>query len=130
MENLNVIIERLTSEMKLLDEAPNRKNRTQVRKTLQQLKTKCHSLRKEVLGTTKSSVVEEPVAPVVEEPVAPVVEEPVAPVVEEVEEPVGPQPVSEHPIPDSQPEPIKEKKVKKEKKEKKEKKVNKRKKTE
>jgi hypothetical protein len=125
MENLNVIIERLTSEMKLLDEAPNRKNRTQVRKTLQQLKTKCHSLRKEVLGTTKSSVVEEPVAPV-----APVIEEPVAPVVEEVEEPVGPQPVSEHPIPDSQPEPIKEKKVKKEKKEKKEKKVNKRKKTE
>lgn len=108
MNKLNEIIESLSAEMKLFEETSSRKHRTQVRKTLQQLKTECHSMRKQVLGTTNTP---EPL----EEPVAPVVEEPVAP--KPVEEPVAPEAVEEHPIPNSQPQPVKkEKKEKKEKK--------------
>jgi hypothetical protein len=118
MDKLNTVIAHLSSEMILFNETKSRKHRTSVRKILQQLKNECHSMRKEILGTTKNPV-EEPVPPVVE-----VVEEavpPVPPVVEEIEKPVSPEPVLSHPIPDSFPEPVKEKKVK-EKKEKKEKK--------
>lgn len=112
MNKLNVVIESLTAEMKLFEETSSRKHRTQARKTLQQIKTECHSMRKQLLGKTKT-----PVSPVAEEPIAPLVEQPVAPV---VEEPAAPDPVEEHPIPDSQPQPVKkEKKEKKEKKNKK-----------
>ena len=105
MEQLYKIIECLYLEMKHLKEKPVRKNKTKVKKHIQQT--------------------EELVAPIVEELVAPIVEELVAPIVEEfivsiVEEPVAPEPVLEHPIQDSTPAPVKkEKKENKEKKERK-----------
>lgn len=107
MERLNTILGHLTADMQRFDEKANRKNGANVRKTLQQLKNECHSLRKEVLERTKS-----PVPPVVEEPVAPVVEEPVAPVVEE------PEPVESHPVPESKPSPVEKKEKKKRKRKK------------
>ena len=104
MDNLNETIETLRTQFELLENNPTRVNRTDVRKSLQLLKAKCHSLRKEVLGKSKPPV--EPVEPVAQ--VAPV--EPVAPVVEEV----IPEPVESHPIPESKPKLTKKrKKVKK-----------------
>lgn len=108
MERLNKILGHLTADMQHFDEKTNRKNGAVVRKTLQQLKNECHSLRKEVLARTKS-----PVSPVVEEPVPPVVEETVPPV---VEEPVPPEPVESHPVPESQPAPVKKEKKKRKRK--------------
>lgn len=104
MDNLNETIETLRTQYGLLESNPTRVNRTDVRKSLQLLKAKCHALRKEVLGKSKP-----PVAPV--EPVAQVPPvEPVAPVVEEV----IPEPVESHPIPESKPKLTKKrKKVKK-----------------
>lgn len=101
MDNLNETIETLRTQFGLLESNPTRANRTDVRKSLQLLKAKCHSLRKEVLGKSKP-----PVAPV--EPVEPIAQ--VAPVVEEV----IPEPVESHPIPESKPKLTKKrKKVKK-----------------
>ena len=114
MDNLNETIETLRTQFRLLESNPTRANRTDVRKSLQLLKAKCHSLRKEVLGKSKPPVEPvaqvEPVAPV--EPVEPVapVEPPKTPVVEEV----IPEPVESHPIPESKPKLTKKrKKVKK-----------------
>lgn len=108
MERLNKILEHLNSDMQRFDEKSNRKNGSTLRKTLQQIKNECHSLRKEVLERTKTSVgKEQPVPPVVEEPVPPVVEEPVSPV---------PEPVESHPVPESQPEPVEKKQKRKRKK--------------
>ena len=102
MDNLNETIETLRTQFGLLESNPTRANRTDVRKSLQLLKAKCHSLRKEVLGKSKP-----PVAPV--EPVEPV-EPPKTPVVAEV----IPEPVESHPIPESKPKLTKKrKKVKK-----------------
>ena len=110
MDNLNETIETLRTQFGLLENNPTRVNRTDVRKSLQLLKAKCHALRKEVLGKSKPPV--EPVAQV--EPVAPV--EPVEPVaqVEPVVAEVIPEPVESHPIPESKPKLTKKrKKVKK-----------------
>ena len=102
MDNLNETIETLRTQFGLLENNPTRVNRTDVRKSLQLLKAKCHALRKEVLGKSKP-----PVAPV--EPVAQV-EPPKTPVVAEV----IPEPVESHPIPESKPKLTKKrKKVKK-----------------
>ncbi len=100
MERLNIILGHLTADMQRFDEKTNRKNGAVVRKTLQQLKNECHSLRKEVLERTKS-----PMPPVVEEPVPPV-----------VEEPVPPEPVESHPLPESQPAHVKKEKKKRKRK--------------
>ena len=100
MERLNKILGHLTADMQHFDEKTNRKNGAVVRKTLQQLKNECHSLRKEVLERTKT-----PVPPVVEETLPPV-----------VEEPVPPEPVESHPVPESQPAPVKKEKKKRKRK--------------
>ena len=92
MERLNKILGHLTADMQHFDEKTNRKNGAVVRKTLQQLKNECHSLRKEVLERTKT-----PVPPVVEEP-------------------VPPEPVESHPVPESQPAPVKKEKKKRKRK--------------
>ena len=103
MDNLNQTIETLRTQFELLKQKDSRSNKTAVRKTLQDLKNKCHALRKEILGKTKAVVVPiEPVAP----PNTPVVAE------------VIPEPVESHPIPESEPSPA----VKKDKKRKKTKK--------
>ena len=108
MDNLNQTIETLRTQFELLKQKDSRSNKTAVRKTLQDLKNKCHALRKEILGKTKAVVVPiEPVEPVAQvEPVAP----PNTPVVAEV----IPEPVESHPIPESKPKLTKKrKKVKK-----------------
>ena len=101
MDNLNETIETLRTQFELLKQKDSRSNKTALRKTLQDLKNKCHALRKEILGKTKAVVV--PIEPV--EPVAQV-----EPVVAEV----IPEPVESHPIPESKPKLTKKrKKVKK-----------------
>ena len=105
MNNLNETIETLKIQFGLLEQKDTRANKTLVRKTLQDLKNKCHALRKEILGKTKAVIVPiEPVAP----PNTPVVAE------------VIPEPVESHPIPESEPSPV----VKKDKKRKKTKKAS------
>ena len=94
MDNLNETIETLKTQFELLKQKDTRANKTAVRKSLQSLKNKCHSLRKEILGKPNKIAVE-PVEP----PETPV--ELVAPV-----EPVEPEPVSSHPVPESQPAPV------------------------
>ena len=89
MDSLNETIETLKTQFELLKQKDNRTNKTAVRKTLQDLKNKCHALRKEILGKTKAVVV-----------------------------PIEPEPVEEvmpEAVPESQPEPIVEE-VKPEKK--------------
>jgi len=109
MERITRILQHLEPQMEDFDSKCNRRNGASVRKSLQLLKKECHALRREILekSKTKDTVKHE-------EPVPPPV----------LEEPVPPEPVGSHPIPESEPAPVKKvkKKEKKEKKVKKEKK--------
>ncbi len=113
MERLNNILQHLEPQMENFDFKCNRRNGASVRKSLQLLKKECHALRKEILekSKTKDTVKHE-------EPIPPPV----------LEEPVPPEPVESHPIPESEPAPVKKVKKKIKKKEvKKERKKRKRK---